>query len=167
MAKPRKAHGGRRSNAGRKPLLSLGERLEVGSICEKKWDDLAREAAESRLDKRAEADGIREEQGRLQKIQEQWGRSAAGRKSYAAEVLSVAEILEEVSAEIDEIVKGRGASRMFSVPLRRPQRSKDRVLQEVSELTTAATGKQISKRMVKTCWDEFRSLHRALKSEPS
>ncbi len=51
--------------------------------------------------------------------------------------------------------------------MRRPQRSKDRVLQEVSELTTAATGKQISKRMVKTCWDEFRSLHRALKSEPS
>jgi hypothetical protein len=101
MAKPSKAHGGRRSNAGRKPLLSLGERLEVGSICEKKWDDLAREAAESRLDKRAEADGIREEQGRLQKIQEQWGRSAAGRKSYAAEVLSVAEILEEVSGEID------------------------------------------------------------------
>ena len=79
----------------------------------------------------------------------------------------MAEILDEVSAEIDEIVKGRGASRMFSVPLRRPQRSKDRVLQEVSELTTAATGKQNSKRMVKTCWDEFRSLHRALKSEPS
>jgi len=82
------------------------ERLEVAASA-KRNGTIWHERRRVTLDKRAEADGIRKSRSAAED-QEQWGRSAAGRNPTPRRCFG-GEILDEVSAEIDEIVKGRGA----------------------------------------------------------
>ena len=168
MAKAKNAHGGRRDRAGRKQSLSFGARMEIGSLCEEKWCAKSEAAAWSEYESRPYISDIREEQNRLNAIPVK-SRSDKNTSpdSKSTELLSVPERIDEVSQEIDAILKDNGASRFASIPVRRLQGVKEGLLGEVAESIGRIAGNKITKRMVKKCWDEFRAVQRRLKSELS
>jgi hypothetical protein len=165
MAKAKKSHGGRRLNAGRKQSLSFEARMKIGSLCEAKWSAMSAVAASSEYESQTYINDIREEQSRLNaiRIKLRGGNSLPDSKK-STELLSVTEKIEEVSQEIDAILKSEGTSRFSSTPVRRLQGAKEALLKNVVE--SLGSGK-ITKRMVKKCWDEFRSVQERLKSERS
>jgi hypothetical protein len=163
MAKAKNAHGGKRSGAGRKPSLSFWERMRIGGLCEEKWRATSEAAALSAFQAQPHIIDVQEEQNRLMKIPVK----LRGSQKPLPDGLTVAETIEEVSQEIDAILSSAGASRYVSIPIRRPQGAKEGVLEEVFVLVSGIPSQKISKRMVKKCWDEFRSVEARIRSELS
>lgn len=163
MAKATSAHGGKRSGAGRKPSLSFWERMDIGCLCETKWRAMSETASLSAFQAQPHIIDVQEEQNRLINIPVK----LRGGQERLPDGLTVAETLEEVSREIDVTLQEAGTSRLVSVPLRRPQGAKQKVLEEVAALLRQAEGKKLTNRMIKTCWDEFRALEREIKSDLS
>jgi hypothetical protein len=164
MAKAKNAHGGRRFRAGRKQSLSFEARMVIGSLCEEKWS--AKSEAAARLEHRSGPyiSDIREEQNRLNIIPvKSRSDKNSSPKCKSTELLSVPETIDEVSQEIEAILKDNGALRFSSTPVRRPQGAKEGLLEEVVD--SMITRQAITKRMVKKCWDEFRSVQERLKLE--
>ena len=160
MAKAKNAHGGKRSRAGRKPSLSFWERMHIGGLCEEKWRAMSEAAALSAFQAQPHIIDVQEEQNRLVTIPVKLRSS----QRPLHDGLTVAETIEEVSQEIDATLSSVGSSRYVSIPIRRPQGAKENVLNEV---VRGMPSRGITKRMVKKCWDEFRSLQRWIKSELS
>lgn len=136
--------------------------MEIGSFCEAKWSAISEAAAWSEYESQPYIVDIREEQRRLSaipvKLRIDPNSSPDGKSS---ELLTVAERIDEVSHGIDAVLESESASRYSSTPVRRPQGAKKDILEEVAE------SKKITKRMVKKCWDEFRSVQERLKLELS
>jgi hypothetical protein len=168
MAKAKNEHGGRRANSGRKQSLSFQQRMEIGSLCEAKWSAMSEAAAWLEYESKPYIIDIREEQSRLSAISVKFRSDQKSTPdSESNELLTVAERIDEVSQEIDATLDSEGASRFSSTPVRRPQGAKEGLLGEVVESIGRVTGKKITKRMVKKCWDEFRSVQTRLKSDLS
>ena len=56
---------------------------------------------------------------------------------------------------------------IFQIPIRRPQGAKESVLKEVFVFASGIPGRKITKRMVKKCWDEYRSFQTEIRLELS
>ena len=106
---------------------------------------------------------VREEQNRLMKIPVKLRSS----QKPLSDGLTVAQTIEEVSQEIDAALSSAGASRYVSIPIRRPQGAKESVLKEVFVFASGIPGRKITKRMVKKCWDEYRSFQTEIRLELS
>jgi hypothetical protein len=163
MAKAKNAHGGKRFNSGRKQSLSFAARMKIGSLCEAKWLAMSTAAAWSEYENQTYINDIREEQSRLNA---NWvklrGQNSLPDSPKSTELLTVTETIDEVSQEIDAILNSAGASRVSSITVRRPQGAKENLLKNVVQ---SLGSRKITKRMVKKCWDEFRSVQERLKSE--
>ena len=162
MAKAKKAHGGKRSRAGRKPL-SFWERTHIGGLCEAKWRAMSEAAALSAFQAQPHIVDVQEEQNRLVVIPVK----LRGSQKPLRDGLTVAETIEEVSREIDATLSSAGLTRHVRIPIRRSQGAKESVLEEVVVAIGDITGKTITKRMAKRCWDEYRSLAAEIRSEQS
>ena len=141
--------------------------MKIGSLCEVKWSEMSEAAAWSAYENQPYVHDIREEQARLNAIPIKLRSDGRASERGSADDLSVTETINEVSQEIDIVLKDNEASRFSSIQPRRPQGEKERLLQEIAGSFGALEGQPITKRMVKTCWDEFRSVQERIKSELS
>jgi len=142
--------------------------MEIGSLCEAKWSAISEAAAWSAYERQPHIEDIREEQGRLNAIPVKMRsrQNSAPASAKQTDRLSVGETIREASQEIDAVLSSAGASRYSSIPIRRPQRAKEGILEEVLEsIGRVIPEKTVTKRMVKKCWDEFRSVQARMKSE--
>jgi hypothetical protein len=168
MAKAKTGYGGRRPNSGRKQSLSFAERMEIGSLCEAKWSAMSEASSLSDYESQPHINDVREEQSRLNIIPvKSRSDQQSLPESKSTELLTVTETIDEVSQEIDALLEAAVASRFSSNPIRRPQGVKEGLLEEVVESIGSIAGKKITKRMVKKCWDEFRSVQTRIRSELS
>lgn len=163
MVEAKNAHGGKRCGAGRRESLSFWERMHIGGLCEEKWRTMSEAAALSAYQAQPHIIDVQEEQNRLMMIPVHLRSS----QTPLPDGLTVAETIEEVSQEIDATLSSAGASRYVSIPIRRPQGAKESVLEEVFLFVSGIPGRRITKRMVKKCWDEFRSVQGWIRSELS
>jgi hypothetical protein len=160
VSQRRAQHGGKRAGAGRKPALSFFQEIAVGGECERLWLALADRKALAQHDRQIRALGIRDEQGRLNRIPLPLRKMPQEEKR--GDGLTVSETLAEVSQEIDIAL---AAGRLVSIPLKRPRSSHAKIIARVIEWCVQNYSIKITTRRTEHCWKKFRSLERQLRTE--
>jgi hypothetical protein len=149
----RTTHGGRRAGAGRKPVLTYLQQINVGAECERLWREAAEKTALAPYEKCADESGIRDEQRRLTDIPIQL-RATKQANPPGSVLMTVGEILEEVSQEID---KALPHGRVISIPLRRPKGQRAVVIAHAIDWCRQTYGVNITQRRVDDCWKLYRT----------
>ena len=147
--------GGKREGAGRHPTLGFADRLTIGSECEHRQRLEAEAGLQAARDQLFGKSDYDEQIARLHAI------PVSERKGFfdTCEGQDHAEEIEFARREMAGIDAHdpSQAPRVFRLRAPRPYGVRNRIEAEVAEWATERYGKRISTRLVKTCWDEFRS----------
>ena len=143
--------GGKRNNAGRKPVLDQLGRWDVGSRCEELWRaewDAALEAAMAAATANVSV---------LYEIAQ--AVPVPQRKKWIRLNRTHFELIEEAVAEDRGITDG---SEPACIRVARPKGKKAAIAERVAREESVKRGILITTRLAKACWDEFRKLQQAL-----
>jgi hypothetical protein len=138
--------------AGRKLILIWSQRMNVGSMCEQLWRDLAGKNAREKHAKSQIARNVRVHQARAQIVPLTQRNKATGR-----------ETVNEISGDIDSLLNHL---RLQSLPIRRPRNAKAKVIKQVIEKFSRAYRITITFRRVEACWKEYRAFEAGHRPEP-
>jgi hypothetical protein len=144
-------HGGRREGAGKKPKLTSTQAISVGLWCERLWGRAAEAQAMRNYEERSSTEQISQAQSRADLIPPSRRMSRATRES-----------LEDISDDIDDAT---GGNRLVSIPLTRPYRAHEKVMDAAVRRCAKLYEISITRRTAKECWDKARALEARLRRE--
>lgn len=167
--------GGRRSNAGRKPVLTAHERLLIGGVCEKRWRDeygedswlsaIITEAIHARvlsfgprpdwIDPEEDEADAREDLSdhpaiMVERLLEQ--AKDVPKEKRAAWCQKILPKNREALARLLEQLKVNEAPKAAT----RPYGMKRKIVSDIATWATVRFEKQVTERMVVTCWARYR-----------
>ena len=146
-------HGGKRENAGRKPIVDELTRLKVGAKCEA----MQREKAETIKTKT-----IHETLSSLQELQERanrlplqerpgWPEKEAG-QDHIDDMSFTLQTIQNLGDEIEP-------TKAMRIKLKKPWGASEEIIKKV------AAESSLTERLVRTCWDEYRQFLRESKGD--
>lgn len=145
-------HGGKRVGAGRRRVMSLEQRLELGGACEKLWRDRAERRARAAHESRQGLSEVRKLQAELHAMpvkERKHGRFLRER-------------LGDVAQGLKEAV---GRRRFVALKLVRPYGERERIVRAVAWCASRRGGQTITEATLNECWREFRKIATRLKRE--
>jgi hypothetical protein len=156
-------HGGKRTGAGRKPILDELERWIIGAKCERMWREECR---------KKEDDAIAEV---TDHVREDWDRARAIPQSARADWLEREQ--EDgnphtdgvrVALQVMQKLDGNAEpNRALTVKAGKPQGKQTEIVQRVALEESDQRGIEVKARLVRECWKEFRHLQKRLKTDES
>jgi hypothetical protein len=160
-------HGGKREGAGRKPALEPLEQFELGDWCECLW----RKAQEDRTIAQYSAAPQMKELRRLQadalETHHRWaGQRVQGQSEKRQKVEDIEGWFEEHGTEGPQLIPGDFDPVRFARlrPIS-PKKQRPRIIAEVAAKFGKLTGKQVSQRAVRGCWDSYRQFQARARAE--
>ena len=153
------ARGGKRAGAGRKAVVSELSRLAIGARCEELWQNEWKAGV-----KRAVATATATVAVEWQSVntipvaeRKRWLQSHAYDDHRDNIELALRE--QQKIAASDE----RDPCRGIRIVPRRPKGAREAIMDQVSEEQSAKRGVLVSRRLVESCWKEFRRLEQAVR----
>lgn len=170
--------GGSRSGSGPKPLLDEQEEISVGSICERKWQDIATQSGWDEYERRLYIKDIRVEQDILRKIpvversstetlkkiedaKESVGDILKYANTVAAEDVPEFPPIEAERARMNKLAAERGGPEPMTIT--RPYDAKAKVLEAGVHWAQAQFDKKISGKTAERCWERFREFEASIR----
>ena len=138
---------------GRKPVLTLFEKLAVGGECERLWQALAEQQAMARYRNRPNLRDVKKIQSDLASVPV----ASRGHRVWQ-------DTRRRASSEIAEIFSDIETQ---PIRVRRPYGKRTEILDAAIEWCAATVGKTISRRRAQDCWDTFSAMTKRLEREPT
>ena len=132
--------GGKRPGAGRNRVLDDMERLRIGGHCERLWREAVQQSLHREID--AATKNVQRERKLLEREK--------GAKKVALDDEDLLDALRLDQGLADD----ETPSRLLSVRPKQPKGRKPKIKADIA----ATHG--LTERMVQTCWDEFRAIHK-------
>ncbi len=148
--------GGARQNAGRRPLLTVEQRLLLGSDCEKKLQELKDAALQDHIQERLSAGGSEYlhyvESVNAIPVHKRPKRTVDEIEQHEADI--EAELLAIAGLSMHSVDP---APRLLIIPYKQPKGVRKQIISAVAADWSHRIGKPISESTVKKCWDEWRA----------
>ena|SRR5674476_50388 len=126
---------------GRKPVLTLFEKLAVGGECQRLWHDLAEKEAMATRQTRPDLQDVRKIQSDLTSVPVAVRSSRVWKDAVRQASFEIADILSNVETQ--------------PIRSKRPYGKRIEILDAAIEWCAATYGKTISRRRAQDCWDTF------------
>lgn len=145
------ARGGRRTGAGRPAILNFDQMIAVGSLCENAWNQERRDVGFGNF----EASAARPKEMRTRRTAIRPGESKLMPPPSCDEIKAI----EDAGAKVFGIQK-----RTYRVKLPRPHGGgvKSHIVDEAIAYALDRWSVTISRRMVRTCWQQYRNFLRTV-----
>ena len=154
------SRGGRRAGAGRKPVLSELSRLAIGARCEELWRNEWKAGVKRAVTAATATVAVEWQSVNAIPVAERkrWLRPNA----YDDHRDNIEFALREQQkiAASDE----RDPCRGIRIVPRRPKGRREAIVDQVSEEQSAKRGVLVSRRLVESCWKEFRRVEQAVRT---